>query len=79
MTEALYVLTAIAGLAALGALLLAILAYAADVSSEPAGIVRVPSPRPRRYDGCITCEAADATSRAALIRHETTDHGAVRW
>lgn len=47
---------------------------------QPAGIPRIRPPMPRRYAGCIACEAGEYVSATALVRHQERDHsGGVQW
>jgi hypothetical protein len=46
----------------------------------PDGIPSIRPPMPRRYAGCIECEAAETLGRQYLIRHQERDHAAgVTW
>jgi len=45
-----------------------------------AGVPHIPPPMPRRYAGCIECEAAETLGRMYLLRHQERDHqGGIQW
>lgn len=51
-----------------------------DRRNAPAGIPAVRPPMPRRYPGCITCEAAELHGSSAMVRHQEREHtGGVQW